>query len=266
MKLDNSLFFAIKNTKGEPDIGSSFVSDLNETIKQENSSTYKPSKTYKPSSMHCIRNMFYQVSGHDVDIIEDTPANVSGICESGTDRHVRVQNYIMLMKKHGFDCEYVDVETYVKQNNLYYLKVLGKKETETKLHDIRYNITFLCDGIVKYKGKYYIFEFKTETAEKFQMRFGVDKEHYNQATAYSLALKLDDVIFVYENRNICEKQGFYFNVTQEMRDALAKKLITCDEFVKSNTVPPKPTDLAPKHCKYCKYKISCSKESVDSEE
>jgi hypothetical protein len=104
------------------------------------------------------------------------------------------------MKDSGMDVEWVDVEEYVKSHNLTDLEIRAKTGTETKLYNKKYNMSFMCDGIVKYKGKYYVIEIKTEISSKFFSREGVDSKHYNQARAYSLNFDIPDVIFIYIRR------------------------------------------------------------------
>ena len=145
-----------------------FLKDLEtsiEKISQNNSK--KPSQTYKPSGMNCTRSMVYQVLGKDID--SDKPSYQSvGIAESGTDRHVRIQKAIESIKDTlNIDCEFVDVEEFVKLRHLDYLEIKGQSGMECKLYHKGLNMSFMCDGIIQYKGRYYIFEFKTEVATKF---------------------------------------------------------------------------------------------------
>ena len=120
---------------------------------------------------------------------------LEGIYESGTDRHIRIQQAIENMKNVlNIDVEYIDVAEFVKQRNLTNLEIREKSGMETKLYHKKLNMSFMTDGIIRYKGKYFIFEFKTETSDKFYQRKGVDKKLYNQATAYSIAFKLDKVL------------------------------------------------------------------------
>ena len=140
---------------------------------------------------------------------------LEGICESGTDGHIRIQQAIENMKNVlNIDVEYIDVAEFVKQRNLTDLEIREKSGMETKLYHKKLNMSFMTDGIIRYKGKYFIFEFKTETSDKFYQRKGVDKKHYNQATAYSIAFKLDKVLFIYENRNTLDKKAYIKEVTE----------------------------------------------------
>ena len=139
----------------------SFLADLKRSIELTDKANRRaPSKTYKPSSMHCIRNMYYQRVGAPQDAGESTYTLV-GICNSGTDIHARIQQSVLDMANNGIDCEYVNVADYVRTHELTDLQIVKEPDFEhgdyeTKLFNTKYNISFLCDGIIRYKGKYYI--------------------------------------------------------------------------------------------------------------
>ena len=252
-----NVFSLIEQAKESQSVETSFLNDLRRSIElTEEKNARKPSQTYKPSSMNCLRNMWFQVTGTEPDV-SNASACLVGICESGTDRHERVQNAVLEMRSNNIDCEYVDVEKYVKSRNLDYLNVIEKKGNETKLYHKSLNLSFLCDGIIRYKGKYYILEIKTESIYKWQNRQGVNEAHYNQATAYSIALGLDDIIFLYINRDNTDMKAFMFHVTEEMKQTLVGKIETCDDYVKKLTCPPKPENAGAKLCQYCNYRNSC---------
>jgi CRISPR/Cas system-associated exonuclease Cas4 (RecB family) len=250
-----------KNQDSEKSIADFFVSDLEYSIRKQNQLNKETivSKTYKPSSLHCIRNMYYQVTGAEVDDISDVSAELIGIGESGTDRHCRIQEAICHMKDNGIDCEYVDVESYIKEFNLPDLVVVEKTDYETKLINTKYNFRFLCDGIIKYRGKYYILEIKTEISFKWNNRTSVDPSHYNQATAYALNFGINNIIFLYENRDTCAKKCYLYNVTNSQIDNLISLISDCDSYVSKLVVPPKPDNLKynSKICNYCSYKNRC---------
>lgn len=235
----------------------SFLGDLKRSIEITNSKNSRaPSKTYKPSSMTCMRNMWYQVTGYPQDE-GYTPYTLIGICNSGTDIHERTQKYVDDMKNNGFDCEYINVADYVKQRNLDYLEIVDQKGMETKLYHKTLNMSFLCDGIIRYKNKYYILELKTESSFKWQERRGVDPKHYAQGTAYSVAFKIDQVIFVYINRDILDMKSYIFEPTQEMKDEMINKILECDNYVKENKLPPIPENVPKSSCTYCSWRNSC---------
>lgn len=255
----------IDATKEELPVEQDFLTDLKRSIEMTaNKEARKGSKCYKPSSMNCVRQMYYMVMGKEPDPASSNYCGV-GICNSGTDIHQRIQQAVLDMKANGIDCEYVNVADYVRSRNLDYLNVVKEPDFEhgdyeTKLYHKKLNIGFLCDGIIKYKGRYYILELKTESNNKFWSREGVNLEHHNQGTAYSLSLDIDDVLFVYISRDNLDMKSFIFTPTSDMKNELVGRIEDCDSYVKRCITPPKPADVSRKTCEYCAYKLTCRKE------
>ena len=111
-----------------------FIGDLKRSIElTEKKNQRQPSQTYKPSSMKCIRNMYYQVTGTEQDEGETSYCLV-GICNSGTDIHIRIQQAVEDMKNNNMDCEYIDVAKFVKDRELTDIEVVSKSGMETKLY------------------------------------------------------------------------------------------------------------------------------------
>ena len=239
----------------------SFLADLKRSIElQDKKNNRPPSKTYKPSSMQCIRNMYYQVIGAE-QIDGESSSSLIGICNSGTDTHARIQQSVIDMKSNGMDCEYVNVADFVRMRKLAFLSVVKEPDFEngdyeTKLYDKVHNISFLCDGIIKYKGIYYILELKTESTNKFMMRKGVDKKHYDQGTTYSLLLGIDDVIFVYIDRDVYNMKSYKFTPTDDMKADILDRIAECNNYVTYGIVPPKPA-MDSRVCQYCAYRTTC---------
>lgn len=253
-----SVFNILDTVNNELSVDECFSNDFKRSMELDAiKGNRKPSQTYKPSSMNCIRNMYYQVVGQEPEI-EDANYTFIGICNSGSDIHIRVQTVIDNMKNNGMECEYVDVAEFINQRNIKYVDVVSKVGVETKLKHTKLNMSFMCDGIIRYKNHYYILEIKTETTNKFWKRKSVDPGHYNQATAYSIALGLDEVMFMYVNRDIFEIKTYLFKVTDEMKTDLVGKIEECDSFVAINQPPMKPVDIDKKTCSYCGYRRQCS--------
>lgn len=251
----------IASAKEEIPVEQQFLNDLKRSIEIDADSGYSlPSRTYKPSGMNCIRASYYQVSGIEPDKSSSNYTLV-GICNSGTDIHVRIQTAVERMKENGMDCEYIDVQQFVNSRRLTdTLQIVSKNGMETKLYHKKLNMSFMCDGIIRYKNHYYILELKTESSYKFMNRKGVDPSHYHQATAYSIAFGLDEVLFVYISRDVLDMKAFMFNVTNEMKQDLIGYITDCDGYVARKIVPPKPEDVARKTCNYCIYKTQCGKD------
>lgn len=239
-----------------------FLNDLCRSIEITEENGWVPgSKTYKPSGMNCMRQSYYVITGAEGDKAEASYV-MTGICESGSDRHLRIQKAVLGMKANNMDCEYINVADFVRMRELDYLSIVREPdfengEFETKLFHKNLNMSFLCDGIIKYRNHYYILEIKTESSNKFFQRKGVDQSHYNQATAYSIAFGINEVLFVYECRDNCNKKAFLFKVTDDMKQNLAGYISECDSYIEKKQVPPIPSDVAKKTCSYCGYKERC---------
>lgn len=250
----------IDAAKEQVPVEQEFLADLKRSIELNDEKDRRlPSKTYKPSGMNCMRASYYQIMGVEPDESSSSYTMV-GICNSGTDIHVRVQTAVAEMRENGIDCEYLDVADFVKSRELDNLEIKEKDGMETKLYHKRLNMSFMCDGIIRYKDKYYILELKTESSYKFMNRHDVDPSHYNQGTAYSLAFGLDNVLFVYISRDILDMKAFMFNVTNEMRSHLVDYIDECDSYVKRQIAPPKPENVLKKTCSFCSYKRECKKD------
>lgn len=237
-------------------VETAFSEDLKLCIEKLNTPTGKPSIYYKPSSLSCIRNMYYQRISADLDG-STVSTDLVGIGESGTDRHLRIQHYVSSMRSLGIDCDYVSVPNYITEQGLENLEVLESTQYETKLFNNKYNLRFMLDGLICYKGVYYILEIKTESSFKWMKREGVDPAHYNQAYTYSMCLGIPRVLFIYENRDCCSKKIYVLNVTDENRQSVIDKINTCESYVNTNIVPPKPNPVDKKVCQYCDYKKKC---------
>lgn len=250
----------INQTQKSLPAAQAFLSDLKHSIELDAEKDYrKPSQTYKPSSMHCIRCMYYQMIGAEGDRDSASYCGV-GICNSGSDIHVRIQQAVEGMKNNGIDCEYIDVADYVRSRGLDHLEIISKNGMETKLFNEDLKMSFMCDGIIKYRNHYYILELKTEASFKWDSREDVDPKHYNQGTAYSISLRIPEVLFVYINRNVLDMKAYMFVPTDEQKQDLVGLIDNCDGYVMRMICPPKPEDITRKTCEYCSYKTQCKKD------
>lgn len=236
----------------------SFLQDLQRSIEMDEVKHKRPpSKTYKPSGMNCMRASYYTITG--VPAVEDEMGySIIGICSSGSETHERIQKAVAGMKDNNMDCEYVDVGQYIRTRDYPDIEIVSQQGMETKLYHKELNMSFLCDGIIRYKGCYYILELKTETTNKFWNRNGVDPGHYMQAKAYCTALGLNKVIFVYICRDNSQMKSFLYEVTDEMKQEVIDYVKTCNEYIESAIVPPPLEDK--RKCQYCGYKERCGKD------
>ncbi len=244
----------------EKPVNEQFLTDVCRSIELESEKHWGiPSKTFKPSGMRCPRDNYYTLMGVEPDK-GSTSHNMIGIVNSGSDIHERMQSAISKMKDNGIDCEYVSVPDFIESRGLTDLVIREQYGYETKLYNTKYNISFMLDGIIKYRGKYYILEIKTETSNKWYSRDGVDKKHHNQGIAYSLNMGLSDVMFLYIDRDMFNKKAYIFHVTDDMRKGMIEYIETVNGYVERQIVPPKPKDIAKNICTYCGYQTQCRKD------
>ena len=117
---------------------------------------------------------------------------------------------------------------------------------------------FMCDGLVFYKGEYYIIEIKTESTHKYGSHEEPWPAHKLQAACYSMCIGVPKVIFLYENRDNCDKKGYLFEVPEAMIDKIGNTIAYVDNCVVKGIVPPKELDK----CTYCKYKMECERNEL----
>ena len=151
--MSRRLVTMIKNSSKYLPDNKRFLLDTMKSIElTANENRRKGSNWYKPSSLHCMRNMYFTRVGAEQD---STPAeyNSQGMADTGTDRHERIQNALMNLKRFGFDWEYMDVEEYVKkkqnEGKCLTLIVKGKQGAETLLFDTALKISFIFFPIAK---------------------------------------------------------------------------------------------------------------------
>ena len=231
-----------------------------------------PSRTYKPSSMVCMRQMYYMVTGEKPDESRTDYASV-GMADTGTRRHVAIQEAIEAMAELGYNWKYLDVEEYLRDKQAHGkcldVQVVGKRGVETQLRHKTLNISFMCDGIVRYipSGEDFLFEFKNQISFKYGhddkqpgavSKAHVDEAHEDQVCTYCMALDLDRALVLYENRDNCNLEcPEVFEVTDEMKQARVDKILECDSYVERQVPPPMHHDKKP--CRWCQYQTACKK-------
>lgn len=260
--LPKSLRMALtpKATAGQNlDPAAELLSCVNRAItKEAHDNERPPSRAFHPSSMQCERNMFYQLKG----VAQEGSVSVElvGICDSGTDRHLRLQKLIDGQTMRNLGWHYVDVAEYVERKGYPHLEIKGKGEMETKLYDRVRNVSFMTDGILHwdYTGKDYVLEIKTEASMKFYKRTGVDPKHHDQGVMYALEFGIEDVIFLYESRDNTAHKTYLFHVTPEMVAEKEAQIQRVTGYSRRNELPPLPSEETRKYaCTYCPYANLC---------
>lgn len=248
---------------------------------------------FSPSSMNkCEREIYYRIHATKPDPDLRPPSlagRINSILQNGNDRHERLQERLAALKEEGHDIEWVDVAEYVKERPQLgtveippilsdfakdpenptekELEKLERKQKEykegyeTKLFNEQISARFLCDGVVKIDGKFYIIEIKTMNMRKWgkaQKTSAPLDEHLEQAACYSITLNINDIIYIYENRDSLDLLLFSHKVTEYQKEQVINKIKRVQEYKKLQKLPPQTLDVKTK-CTYCDYKIRCAR-------
>ena len=235
----------------------SFVKEYENAVKRQEERERQPvpSDYYRPSSMYgCERMLFFMRvhSGSEPKTEIDVP--LVEICNSGTDRHLRIQKLVEDME--GVEC--LDLEEVVKEANQKGIKTefVGWNEdhTEARCKNDELSIYFQPDGVIRYRGKDVILEIKTESTYQHSNRYEPKEDHKYQATCYGMGLGIDYILFFYEDRNFCKKKAYLWKITDEMKERVLSKIRTVNNAIAVGIPPAKDEDK----CTYCRYKHECS--------
>lgn len=262
--MSRRLLNLINNNQPELPANKKFLSDVMSCIERiEQSERRKGSNYYKPSSLHCMRNMYFTRMKAPMDS-SAVDYNATGMADTGTDRHERIQSVLLRMPEFGYDWKYLDVAEYVEQKQKFgkcrNIIVKEKQGAETHLIDTALNISFRCDGIMRRisTNEDYLFEMKNVVSFKYnQVEDKPLEQHMNQIICYCTALDLDKAFVLYENRDVCTLECPCVEVTQDMKNWLAGYINECEGYVERMIAPPKTDDS--KNCRWCNHKSVCRK-------
>lgn len=228
-----------------------FINELTQVI-ENTQSNYTPSTYYKPSGVGgCIRKMYFERTGQALQ--DKADHNLIGMGESGTFRHEVLQEYLVRLSNKVGNFKWLDVAEHLAKNPIEGTWVddsFIKNEYETKCKNDLLQLSFLCDGLIEFEGKLYILEIKTETMFKYTKHDEPYDEHKMQATCYGLSLGVDDVMFVYENRDSFQKKAYTYHITEEMKQQVVDKISLCEAYVEKGESPKDFCTSA--YCPYCR--------------
>lgn len=256
MALKN-LLKAVQSVKNETVFEDEFLKAYEESLISLQDSRPVPMDRYRPSSLAdgCSRMIYYHRLGLG-DVGEKKNATLIDICDNGTDRHSRIQKTIKNIK----GLEWLDVGEVVKEANKRGINTtfLGwdEEETEGKCNSKDLNCNFLADGIFRYKGNDIILEIKTIHQIAFNRLTEPLEKHIRQVACYSMALGIDSVLFVYEDRNFLKKKLFLYRVKDEDKEFILNKIDNIEKALKEGKIPPKELDK----CLYCDRKEKCKQD------
>lgn len=217
-----------------------------------------PKDYFRPSSMYGCERMLYFMRTEAEQDQEDRDTKLAEICNSGTDRHLRIQKLIEDME--GVTC--LDLEEVAKEAQQKGINTVfmgwNSDHTEARCKNDDLSLFFQPDGVINFMGKDCILEIKTESTYQHSNRFEPKEDHKYQTTCYGMGLGVDYILFFYEDRNFCGKKPYLWKITEEMREAVMAKINLVNSCIASGTTPAKNEDK----CTYCRYKTACKKADI----
>lgn len=240
------------NSQNSLDFLDMYESALDEAILAGETKT--PSRTFAPSQIRCKRVSWFRLRGvaSEPETIVDRTTNFTAVV--GTACHRNIQT--ILSKKLGKD--WIDVETYLKQLNPDYEYTCRKTEFETQIEIFKpVPIKFAPDGIIFWKGKYWLLEIKTSDFSSFGELSGPKSTHLDQIKTYATLLHIQNVLVIYQDRLYGGLKCFEVQVTSGDMQAIWDMFAEVQDYVNKNIAPPKPADTRYCNSSYCRYCSKC---------
>ena len=205
-------------------------------------------KSFAPSSSRCKRVSWFRLRGVQPDKVSKPDRGLQFTADIGTACHEIIQK--RLISK--FREDWIDVAEYVKQKGFNYTVTKTGLESQVECTDIP--VRFACDGLIRYKGKIRLLEIKSSDHASFSDMSGPKLKHIDQVIFYCERLDLDDVLFLYIDRQYGDVKCFELSVSIPQKDAVKDTCQFVIDMVDANIAPdglPKgDPDCTPDMCPY----------------
>lgn len=234
------------------------------------------SKNISPSKLYCPAYEAFKLTGVPMAGQEES-FETRGYAEAGNSRHQTIQKFL----KDNPEVEWVDPGKYIEENNLPFvvhiksdLRNFMERFPEVSVEEAReitgdYEVnlihktqplSFQLDGLIKYRGEYYIVEIKT--VSKKDLSSAPLTKHQWQGKCYSFLLKVPKVCWVYESREDFKIKVAVQLVENEEHQQVRNRL---NSIILNKEHPEKLTRNTDK-CKYCRYFRHCLEVFVAKDE
>lgn len=214
----------------------------------QNHNSQPKHKSFAPSSFRCRRISWFRLRGVEPDTIPVPDRGLQFTADVGTACHEMIQR--RLIDKLGSN--WIDVEEYIKDKNLSYSVTKKGYESQVECTDIP--VRFACDGLINYQDKIRLLEIKSCDHSSFVDLDKPKPKHIDQVTFYCERLDLDDVLFLYIDRQYGDVKCFEHKVSFSEKEEVRRSCEFVIECVETNIAPdglPKgDPDCTPNMCPY----------------
>lgn len=255
-----------KQTK-KKDINEALVESIMTAIKIQNPPYQSTKANIKPSKIQCDRQMYYILTNGQANLVQTTDPKLILIQKMGSYIHLLIQEAMSKAEPQGIILRKPEdiVEAAIARGintQIVPSKYDSNNPYEAHCYNSDYNISFMWDGGIYFKDSKTLIEIKSEDHFKSIQRIAPDPEHIEQSTCYSLGLGVDDVIFLYVNRNYLNIKSYLVHIDNMMKQEVLDKFARVNDAVSKGTLPEK---IKCKSCKYCDYTVIC-KSNINSVE
>lgn len=240
------------NSANSSDFLDMYERAIDETILEGESET--PSRTFAPSSIRCRRVSWFRLRGVPPEKEVNVDRTLNFTAQVGTACHHTIQS--ILSKKLGSD--WIDVEEYLGSTKRPYEYSCTKSGYETLIEIYNPPIKFAPDGIIFYKGKFWLLEIKTSEYASFDKLTDPKPQHTDQIKCYGTLLNIHDALVLYQDRMYGNLKCYEVAITDDDMKQMWEMFADVQRCVAMNIAPPK-LPAGDKRCtpSMCRYYNKC---------
>lgn len=214
------------------------------------------SRSFSPSSFRCSRLSWFKLRGTKPDKVENPDRGLKFAADIGTACHRIIQNNL----KEYLNDDWVDVADYLASIEFPYDYELTHSEDslECLIAISDPPIRFACDGIIRWKDKYYLLEIKTSEFSSWSDLTDPKNEHIDQIKCYAALLNIHNVLFLYQDRQHGDFKCYEVYVSDDDMDQVKNRMKYILDMVDKN-LAPEGLPKGDKWCSpnYCQYHSKC---------
>ena len=209
-------------------------------------------KTFAPSSFRCPRISWFRLRGVQPDTATVTDRTLEFTAEIGTACHEIIQRNLKEVLKD----DWIDVKWYLDSIKPDYSYTVEQDGYETKIEIDSPPVRFACDGIIRWKGEFYLLEIKTSEYASFDELTDPKPQHEDQIKFYCTLLGISKVLVLYQDRQYGGLKCYEVVVTEQDKQAVRDRIKYVQDMVEANIAPERlPRDdswCTAAHCPYYK--------------
>ncbi len=212
-----------------------------------------PSRTFAPSQIKCKRASWFRLRGADPEPESRVDRTLHFTTILGNACH----QYLQQTLSNTLGDNWVDVSEYLQQHPLESSWECTKSGCETLVQLNDPPVKFAVDGIIYWKNKYWLIEFKTSEYSSFEKLGAPKPQHLEQVKCYSTLLGIPNVLMVYIDRLYGDLKCFEVTVSDHDSQNIREMFTEVLDCVANNIAPSKPTDRRYCSPSYCRYYNKC---------